>query len=1209
MKKISKRLLAFFLTLITVFSSMAVPVFAMEKGDSSSVKRVWLSEFGTYSTSSPIKYGEMPMFTLNKDGTPIYCMEYVNSFNGNSVTGKDLEQVSAWTSLSDAAQLGIIRTTLYGYPNNNFGVGSRAAYAATQLVLWEYQVGWRTNPDEYISQFSSYINRNSDIKTAYNALLDKISNHRTNCDFGMSTIDLKGLGSGSAITLTDKNGVLSDFTVTSPDSNIVVSQSGNKLTIYAKKAFTNTVTLTGKKNDTVNGTNNALALTGAGQVLWYGTLDDPVQFSLRVKLSAGNIKLVKTSEDGEIAGIKFRFVGNNYDETAVTDKNGIIYLPNIIAGTYRVTEYTDDKYVDEGTKTIVVNPGQTTTVSFSNVLKKFRVQVVKTDIEKGIAQGDAKLSGAKYGIYKGDELIDTYYTDSNASFTTKYYPCGDDWTIREITPSEGYLLDNSVYPVGAKAQLYKVEYNTTSNNVVETPIKGKISLIKHNDDGSSKIETPEPGAEFQVYLKSSGSYSKSDPDERDILVTDKDGFAISKYLPYGTYIVHQTKGKEGTEFIADFEVVIDTDLKEYNYLLNDPWFYSYLKIVKTDSETDKQIAYAGAGFEIYAPNGEKVSMTYTYPTPTTIDTFYTNSEGFLITPEKLIYGKGYKLVEVQAPYGYVLDSTPIIFDITKDNSTKDNALTIVKVDKPNISQKGIIEIKKTGEVFSSVGILGGGYVDENGNETAFPITYSPIYETKNLANAVFQIYAAENIITLDGTLRAVKGELVDEITTTENGAKSKPLYLGKYIVVEKTAPDTFVNAKEEYNVELTYAGQNISVTNIDLSVYDERQKVNISLSKILTQDERFKLGMNNEILSVQFGIFADEDIKAADGSVIPKDALITYGNCDEKGKLTFNCDLPIGFKWYAKEMAVDSHYILSDIKYEFNTEYQGQDVDIINIVLNEGEPIINEPIYGMVTGLKIDRENNKTIKGALFGLFKDDEINFTADHAFLTAATNDKGIFTFENVPFGEWIVREIKPADGYLQSTDSHYIQIDSDKQIIELTVVNDKIPEIRTTATVDGKKETSSKSEITIIDIVSYEHLIPGQEYVLKGILMDKSTGKPFEVNGKVITSEVVFVPKTASGSVDVEFTFDTSSIKRTTELVVFENLFKDKIELTAHADINDEGQTITIVRPEFKSPKTGAEYMPWIGAVITFTTSATIIAVLSIIKKRRKNKATSK
>lgn len=900
--------------------------------------------------------------------------------------------------------------------------------------------------------------------------------------------------------------------------------------------------------------------------------------SFKNELKKGDIKIQKNSEDKIVKDFTFKVNGSDGSTySAKTNGDGIatitdvpVYDSNNKKIVYTVEETNIPvRYVTPDGQTVILEADKTSTVTFNNILKKFRVKVVKSDIEKGLAQGDAKLSGAKYGIYKGEQLVDTYFTDDNASFTTKYYICDTDWTIREIESSEGYLVNDEIYPVGADPKLYEVEYNTTANDVVEMPIKNRISIIKHSDDGSSQIETPEANAEFQVYLKSAGSYDKADPDERDMLVTDKFGFAITKLLPYGTYTVHQTKGTEGTEYIADFDVFIDSEEKEYKYLINDPYFYSFLKVVKTDTETGKQIAYAGAGFEIYKPNGEKVEMTYTYPTPTTIDTFYTNSEGYLVTPEKLIYGKGYKLVEVQAPYGYVCDSTPISFDITQEHSTKENALTIVKVERPNLAQKGVIEITKEGESFSSVGVLGGGYIDENGNNVEFPITYSPIYENGNLANAVFQIYAAEDIVTLDGSVRAVKGELVDEITTADNGiAKSKQLYLGKYSVIEKTAPDTFVNANEQYDVELTYAGQDVKVTSTALSVFNEKQKVSVSLLKELSQDERFKLGMNDEILSVQFGIYANEDIKAADGSVIPADSLITYGNCDENGKLTFNCDLPIGFKWYAKEIATDNHYILSDTKHEFDTYYKGQETEVININLNNGEPIINEFIYGTIKGLKIDRETEKTIEGALFGLFKSDETEFTEDKAILTALSDKEGVFTFENIPYGNWLVKELKPAENYLPSDDIYHITVTDNEQIIEITAVNDRIPELKTTATVDGEKEICATETFTLVDTVEYQHLIPNKVYILKGILMDKTTGKALVINGETVTAETTFIPTEPSGTATVKFVFDAKYIKADTDIVVFESLYKDGKELAVHADLEDEGQTVTVKVPEIKT-----------------------------------------
>ena len=377
----------------------------------------------------------------------------------------------------------------------------------------------------------------------------------------------------------------------------------------------------------------------------------------------------------------------------------------------------------------------------------------------------------------------------------------------------------------------------------------------------------------------------------------------------------------------------------------------------------------------------------------------------------------------------------------------------------------------------------------------------------------------------------------------------------------------------------------------------------VSLAKALEQDKTFGIGMNNELKNVQFGIFADEDITAADGSVIPKDALIAYANCDKNGNITFNCDLPIGFKWYVKEIATDEHYVLSDEKYAFDTTYQGQEVQTIEITVNDGEPIENELIYGAVKGLKTDREKNDTIAGALFGLFKNDETEFTEETAILTAKSDKDGIFIFENVPFGEWMIKELQPAENYLPNDEIHYITVSENEQIVEINIVNDIIPELKTTATIDGEKEVEVKDEITIEDVVEYKHLIPGMEYTIKGILMDKSTNEPFKVDGKEITSEVTFVPEEPNGEVTVSFTFDASGITQTTDLVVFETLYLDGVEIAAHADIEDEGQTVTVTIPEPETPYTGDDrnYGVWIG-LGAIALGAAVSAIVLKVKSRR-------
>lgn len=879
-------------------------------------------------------------------------------------------------------------------------------------------------------------------------------------------------------------------------------------------------------------------------------------------LKRGSLTVTKTCEDGLNEGIKFHLYGTSLsgiavNEYAVTDNTGVAHFNNILIGSGYTIEEVDTaiRYVIPDNQTTAIEWNKVTNNDFNNVLKKFRVTVTKQDYEKGHAQGDAKLSGAVYGLFKGNDLVAQYTTDQNGSFTTDYYVCGTDWTVREITPSEGYLLNDTVYRVGADPRDYNIEYNTAPDmTVMEQVIKGKISIIKHTDDGETQIETPEKGAEFQIYLKSSGSFVNADKDERDTIVCDEDGFASTKLLPYGVYTVHQTKGWAGRELITDFDVFINKDGKTYKFLINNKNFESYLKVVKLDKETGKQIVYEGAAFEIYDSDNHRVTMQYTYPQVTSIHTFYTNKEGYLITPEKLPYGD-YTLKEVQAPYGYVLDDTPISFSITQENSSTDTGVTVVKVKAKDMAQKGIINITKTGETFSSV--------EENNG------VYTPKYSVGNLKGAVFEVYAAEDITTLDGTVRYEQGTLVDTITTDDDGvAKSKKLYLGKYTVIEKTAPNGYVHNTAKYDAELAYAGQNVSVTSTELSVYNNRQKISVSLKKIMAEDKKFSIGNNGEITSVRFGIYADEDIKASNGDVIPKDALITFANCDKNGNISFDCDLPVGFKWYAKEIATDKHYILSDTKYEFNTEYQGQDIKIIDIKVNDDKAIENNLIYGSVKGLKIDRETQEVIKGATFGLFKSDTTELTEENAILTAVTDDNGIFTFTNVPYGEYIIKELKPAEGYLDNEDIFKVTISTHEQMIELTPINDKIPELKTTATIDGNKEVNATEVFTLTDSVEYKHLVPGKEYVLKGVLMNKATGKTLEVDGKEITSEVKFTPEQPSGTVDVLFTFDSKFIKTETQIVAFEYLYKDGKEIATHTDIEDEGQTVTVKIPSIKT-----------------------------------------
>lgn len=1155
-KNLGKRIVALLLSVLTVTMMFPLSAFAATEnlGAVSGMKKLDVSVSKHYGHE---------VHTTKKGGTtyPLFCIEYGTTSPSSSYL-KGKKAMASDTAIKAAKWI------FAGYYLEHGNSIDWQDMAYCQKKVWSI-FGSDTSWD-----FSD---------GGYKAWCDKAQDRMDNLNKkpSFNNTNVGTIVAGNSLTVTDTNKVLSDypaFTKNGSGWSITHSKNSNSLTIKVDKSCTASSfkLANGEYYKDGTGDDDELLLyypygSESYQKLIYSAYYDPVSMAFSGSITPlGDMKLVKTSEDGIVAGINFTVTGaKGFSKTVTTNANGEIDISNLAPGTYTITEENIDRYVPNQSQTITVSSGKTSSVSFYNILKKFRVTVTKQDYEKGHAQGDAKLSGAVYGLYKGDELVAQYTTDSNGSFTTDYYVCGTDWTIKEISPSEGYLLNDTVYRVGADPRDYNIEYNTAPDmTVMEQVIKGKISIIKHTDDGETQIETPEKGAEFQIYLKSSGSFVNADKDERDTIVCDQDGFASTKLLPYGVYTVHQTKGWDGREKITDFDVFINTDGKTYKFLINNKNFESYLKVVKLDKETGKRIPYEGAAFEIYDSNNHRVTMQYTYPQVTSIHTFYTNKDGYLITPKKLPYGD-YTLKEVQAPYGYVLDDTPIPFSITQENSSTDTGVTVVKVKARDVAQKGVINITKTGETFSSV--------EENNG------IYTPKYSISNLKGAIFEIYAAEDITTLDGTVRYDQGSLVDTITTDDDGvAKSKELYLGKYTVIEKTAPNGYVHNVAKYDAELTYAGQNVSVTSTDLSVYNERQKVSVSLKKVMAEDKTFRIGNNGEITSVRFGIYAGEDIKANNGDVIPKDALITFANCDKNGSIVFDCDLPIGFKWYVKEIATDEHYILSDTKYEFDTEYQGQDVKVIDIKINNGEDIENNLIYGSVKGLKIDRETQEVIKGAIFGMFKSDTTEFTEDKAILTAVTDENGVFVFNNIPYGEYLIKELKPADGYLDNEDVFTVIIKENEQVVELTAINDKVPELKTTATVNGKKEAVAKGEISIKDTVEYKHLVPNTEYVIKGTLMDKATGKPFMVKGKEVTSTVKFTPDKANGTVEAEFTFNASNIKKSTDLVVFESLYRDNVEIAVHADLKDKGQTVTVVPLTPKTPKTSdnRNLGTWIG-----------------------------
>ena len=1062
----------------------------------------------------------------------VYCVESGIDFNtGNSYVSQNGKNSSYFRKLPTEAQFGVMMALMYGWHEGKSspvtGTNTDDYAFATQTIIWEYQQQLRTSPSDLHSANGidadtyRYSLKSRPAEKCYDWILSQMANHYTIPSFAARnqnkadtyTLKYNPDRQNYSLTLTDTNNILANLSLSA--SGIKVSRSGNQYTFTSDNMITSPITVSAQK--AVNLDCDEMLIWGCvGKQTMVSGASDPVYFYFKLDTETYGTGLIKkTSEDGVVSGIKFNISGNGVNQTVVTKADGTVDI-SLMPGVYTVTEQPIDRYEPQSVQRITIVSGHTSTVTFSNtlkrgsleiiksseddmvegvkfhlygtslsglpvdeyavtdangvarfenvlisgaapytveeidtavryvipasqtasiewekvtsrsftnILKKFNVTVTKSDAEMGTAQGDASLAGAVYGIYKDEELIDTYTTDKNGQFTTKYYVCGNDWTVRELSPSEGYLLDRTIHKVGAEPELYTVEFNSTANDVTEQVIKGNIAIIKHTDNGETQIETPETGAAFEVFRKAAGSFDAAKETERDILTCDENGFAQTKDMPYGIYTVRQTSGWEGRELMKPFDVFISKDGQTYRYLINNANFESYIKVVKKDAETGNTIPYAGAGFQIYDPNGNLVTMTFTYPEVTTIDTFYTTADGELITPQTLEYGKGYSLVEVQAPYGYVLNSEPVYFDVMQENSEIDSGITVIEVVRSNMAQKGTITVSKSGEVFSSVNEAGG--------------LYQPVYAVRGLEGAVYEITAAEDIYTLDGTLRASKGEVVDTVTTGADGtAVSKELYLGKYEVKEITAPFGMVLNEEIHAVELVYAGQNVAVTETATSFYNERQRVEIDLIKRLMTDEAYGIGKNGEIFDVTFGLYAEKELTAADGTVIPADGLIEIISLDGNGGGKVKTDLPIG-SYYVKELATNSAYILNGQKYPVVFEYAGQKTAIVHITANGGEAIENDIIYGSVSGKKSDEDGN-ALGGAVIGIFKTGTEKFTTENAIQTTVTAADGSFSFEKVPYGTWVIREIESPTGFVLSEEEITVAIGAVDEVVEIELVN---------------------------------------------------------------------------------------------------------------------------------------------------------------------------
>lgn len=1136
MKKVMKYIMTSLLALVTISTALpAAPVIAKEK-ERATKSTIRLQKHATYgyqfdrSYPAPfnVKTERQDWWTfhmnVNNSGMEkiVYCIQYHIPCN----SGDKYEHQDTHQDISPAQKKLLQRALLYGYNEYTgalYGGNWLDNAMATQAIVWvitggQYGTSWENKIADNLLQ------DNPTARNIYNQIRANMESYDTIPSFTASSTnkvkdyEMKyNMNTGMfELTLEDSSNILKYFDFSA--SGLSVQRNGNKLTLSAptEKPF-DTVTLKANKNlpkDVLP------SLISGTPEFWYNptqqnftSLDvngsrKPVTayFKLHTE-KIGHIKLKKTSEDGAVSGLRFKVTGNGIDRIYTTDKDGNIPIKNLVAGEYIITEVdTPNKYVQPQIQVVYVKPAETTDVNFSNTLKKFNINITKSDEETGSTpQGDATLDGAEYDIYNDQgNLVDHMKADGKTAIS-KLLVLGT-YKIYEVVPPKGYTLNNKPIMVTGDFEGQEVEIGRTDTGIKDNVIKGQVAVTKFADKpltGNSEdggVKQPLEDIEFTLTLKSTG-------EEACKMITDADGYAITPYLPYGTYHIEETKGADGYRKIKPFDIVIDQNGKIYKYILENTVYESNVKIVKKDAETGKVIPLAGTQFKIKDCDGNWIIQKYNYPQPTTIDTFTTAGDGTLVLPQPLSAGD-YELYEVKAPDGYTVSKTPVPFTVSADESS-----TMLEVTSKNMPVKGKVTIEKSGERFTA----------SDFRMTEYGKLFSPIYEVQGLKGICFDIIASENITTPDGTIRYQRGAVVDTVTTNKQGkATSKPLYLGKYQAVEKNTLNGFVISNKKYPFELIYKDQNTELVSTAIHVVNQRQKAKVSLKKQLEMMCEQKY---NPLSSVLFGVYAKNDILTASGEIgIEKGSLVDVFTIDDTGTGIMNTDIPEG-SYLVKELSTGKGYILDKKAYPFVFKYGGQDNSIIYIQVNDSKPLQNKLMRGNIEITK--KSEDKKVGGIGFKVTGETVVGTSYEKVF---TTDKQGKIYIGNLPIGKYSVSEvadaktigyIKPKDQTVNVKNGETIAITMHNKLIHggfslLKEDEDKKPLAGVKFALykaDGTKlkefETNKNGEYTMKDLLYGDYYVKELK-TINGYTFDKENCYPFGVANDKDIAEITVTNK---------------------------------------------------------------------------------------------------
>ena len=803
--------------------------------------------------------------------------------------------------------------------------------------------------------------------------------------------------------------------------------------------------------------------------------------------------------------------------TYTFDNDGTYYVKEITSPTGYILDTTKYYFkVDTSgqsasstdTHFVSVNSREITFTKKDEIPVKGRLSFNKID-----SSGNS-LSGAGFDVYLKSNLTvkDGKYDFSSATPVCTRIPSDASGAVTSPELDYGtYVVHEAVVPKG-KLAVDDFEVSIVNNgetvkvkDKTDKTIQGKFSLVKTGDDG-----LPVKGAGFSAYeksklkLNSDGTYDfpsatpvtiTSSGDT--VLKTDEKGKAISGLLDYGTYVICESVVPNGYKACDPFEVKIEKQNVTVDVgNIKDTVIPAKFRIIKKDLESKEIIFKGGAQFKIYdVKNDVYVSLGGT-------DTFITDDTGMVTTADSLPLGT-YRIEEVEAPEGYLLDSTPveIVFDSTWPY-TMEGTDKIITAEFENTPKKGRVEITKTGKGLT-------GFANNKF-----------VWTDVNLSDAVYEIRADEDIYSPDnrGNLIHAKDDLIGTLTTDSSGhAAMDNMYLGKYYFTEVTAPTGYVTDNTHKTFELSYNNSSTAPI-ISLNFfYDEKQNIVLNLTKSDAETKK-------PLSGAEFGIYADEDIYAFDGTLLVSSGeLITTAISDSDGYIDFGLDLPYA-KYMVKETEAPVNYVLNQAEYSFMAVYPASDVKEVSYT-NSWD---NTPVRGC---LEITKEGesltdfkdgefifeNKPLKGAVFNVFakediytfdnsKDAEGNrtlyYSKDQLIETITTGEDGKAKTSNLPVGNYYLVETKAPYGMIIDAAPIDFSIEYKDQNTALVLTTKSISNARqkinlkVTKTETGSSKNLSGGKFNLYadeDIKNFK----GEVIVPKGMLISQTEAVDGAVN----------------------------------------------------------------------------------------------------------------